>query len=253
MLQKPDTTMDDLLAKALNLTVLDEDGWEINEARGAVARGHCAKAKFCSNRPMSRPLLKTILGRVWEIADNKWGVEIKFSNKNSSFLVFTFKSAQDLNIILGKSPWFLNYGTLILERMESLPQDWEKELLRFPISGCVLHLPSRSITQSNLIRLASLAGEVIDVQVADIPRIKVKCPVQIEEDSSSSAMKFPGLGIEVQTASKSISGNLMDVNMGMNLPGSKGKIIDNTEDQINSKIQKMEKGEASQINCKRKA
>uniref|UniRef100_A0A803PC24 Zinc knuckle CX2CX4HX4C domain-containing protein n=1 Tax=Cannabis sativa TaxID=3483 RepID=A0A803PC24_CANSA len=107
---------------------------------------------------MSRPLLKTILGRVWGIADNNWGVEMKFSNNKSSFLVFSFKSAQDLNRILNKSPWFLNYGTLILERMENLPCDWEKELLRFPISGRVLHLPSRSLTQGNLARLANMAG-----------------------------------------------------------------------------------------------
>ncbi|KAF4353537.1 hypothetical protein G4B88_030172 [Cannabis sativa] len=323
MLQKPETTMDDLLAKASNLTVLDEDGWEINEVGGDVAGGHCAKARFCSNRPMSRPLLKTILGRVWGIADNKWGVEIKHANKHSSFLLFTFKCAQELNRILGKSPWFLNYGTLILERMESFPQDWEKELLRFPICGRVLHLPSRSITQSNLNRLASLAGEVIDVQVADTPRIfgaispnhysqasyflqmeerngslsghdtrvcaetpkmfedglgnwkpsygpwlkvddkreakiysksdnnvllqkKDKGPVLTEEEPSSSAMKLPGLGVEVQAASKVSPGNLMDVNMGLFLSGSIGKCTDNLTVQRNNKMQKVEKGETSQ-------
>ncbi|KAF4358384.1 hypothetical protein G4B88_008544, partial [Cannabis sativa] len=156
---KPVTTMEDLLLKASNLTVLDEDGWEINKDGGAVAGGHCAKARLCSNRPMSRNLLKTILGRVWGIADNKWGVEIKYNTKDSSFLVFSFKSSQDLNRILSKNHWFLNHGTLILAWMESLPQDWEQKLLRFPISGRVLHLPSRSITQRNLVRLASLAGE----------------------------------------------------------------------------------------------
>ncbi|KAF4393869.1 hypothetical protein F8388_018360 [Cannabis sativa] len=174
MLKKPIDTVDDLLAKVSNLTVLDEDGWEINTVGGSVVGEHCAKARLCSNRPMSRPLLKTILGRVWGVADNNWGVEIKFNNNKSSFLVFSFKSAQDLNRILNKCPWLLNYGTLILERMENLPCDWKKELLRFPISGRVLHLPSRSITKGNLVRLATMAGEVIEVQPADIPRIVTK-------------------------------------------------------------------------------
>ncbi|KAF4354954.1 hypothetical protein F8388_022324 [Cannabis sativa] len=119
--------------------------------KSSVVGKHCAKARFCSNRPMSCPLLKTILGRVWGVADNNWGVEIKFSNNKSSFLVFSFKLAQDLNRVLNKSPWFLTYGALILERMENLSCDWEKELLHFPISGRVLHLPSRSITQGNLV------------------------------------------------------------------------------------------------------
>ncbi|KAF4364528.1 hypothetical protein G4B88_012110, partial [Cannabis sativa] len=163
MLKKPVETMDDLLAKASNFTVLDEDGWESNAAGSSVVGEHCAKARICSNRPMSRPLLKTILGRVWGIADNNWGVEIKFNNNHSSFLVFSFKSAEDLNRILNKSPWFLNYGTLILERMVNLPCDWEQELLRFPIIGRVLHLPSCSITKGNLVRLATMAGEVIEV------------------------------------------------------------------------------------------
>ncbi|KAF4369456.1 hypothetical protein F8388_001878 [Cannabis sativa] len=189
--------MDDLLAKASNLTVLDEDGWEINEAVGDVAGGHCAKGRFCSNKPMSRPLLKTILGRVWGIADKKWGVEIKHSNKQSSFLVFTFKSAQDLNRILGKNPWFLNYGTLILER------------------------------------------EVIDVQMADIPRIVTKdfftfkgmilefvqklprclkmnekCPALNVEEGSSNNKQRTVLGVEVPAAINKSPGKMADVNSG---------------------------------------
>ncbi|KAF4381240.1 hypothetical protein G4B88_015506 [Cannabis sativa] len=351
MLQKPDITMDDLLAKASNLTVLDEDGWEINEAGGDVAGGQCAKGRFCSNKPMSRPLLKTILGRVWGIADNNWGVEIKHNNKQSSFLVFTFKSAQDLNRILGKNPWFLNYGTLILERMTSLPQDWEKELLRFPICGRVYHLPSRSITQSNLTRLASLAGEVIDVQMADIPRIvtkdfftfKVWCditkplfpgllfpsiggkkwlpfryerlpfmcfncgflghdtrvctgtPKMFEDglgnwkkktygpwlkaddkreaqtvskaatnellqqhvqrpmmyEDSSSNMQNTMLGAEVPGAIINPPGNLEAVNSGLFIVDSNGNSFANLSRQQDNKVPMMEKGESSQVNCKR--
>uniref|UniRef100_A0A803QN76 Reverse transcriptase domain-containing protein n=1 Tax=Cannabis sativa TaxID=3483 RepID=A0A803QN76_CANSA len=323
MLQKPETTMDDLLAKALNLTVLDEDGWEINEAGGAVVGGHCAKARFCSNRPMSHPLLKTILGRVWGIADNKWGVDIKFSNNKSSFLVFSFKSAQDLNRILIKSP-----------------------------CGRILHLPSRSITQGNLVRLANLAGEVIEVQPADIPRIvtkdfftfkvwcditkpifpgllfpsegrkkwlpfrydrlpfmcfncgflghdtrvcaeppkmfddglgnwkpsygpwlkvdekrdaniysmfdahvpsvkKANCPVHLQEDSSSSAVKVTGLGLSDLLESTSYPWTKLDLNACLDLIGLKGVILDNKEVQANSRENMKEKVEARNINCKR--
>ncbi|KAF4402972.1 hypothetical protein G4B88_010424 [Cannabis sativa] len=322
MLQKPETTMDDLLAKASNLTVLDEDGWEINEAGGAVVGGHCAKARFCSNRPMSHPLLKTILGRVWGIADNKWGVEIKFSNNKSSFLdgVFASRLGKGINAI--------------------------------PISGRILHLPSRSITQGNLVRLANLAGEVIEVQPADIPRIvtkdfftfkvwcditksifpgllfpsegrkkwlpfrydrlpfmcfncgflghdtrvcaeppkmfddglgnwkpsygpwlkvdekrdakiysmfdahvpsvkKANCPVHLEEDSSSSAVKVTGLGLGDLLESTSDPWTKLDLNAGLDLIGLKGVILDNKEVQANSREKMKENVEAGNINCKR--
>ncbi|KAF4391647.1 hypothetical protein F8388_005412 [Cannabis sativa] len=160
-----DTTMEDLLAKTTNLTVLDEDGWEINLAGRSEVESLCAMGRLCSNRPMNRPLLKTILGRIWGISEKDWGVEIKFSSKESSFLVFSFKSSQDLNRIITKNPWFLNNGFLIVERFNGIPNEWNKVLTRFPLSGRVLNLPPRSITQANLERLASFAGEIITKRI----------------------------------------------------------------------------------------
>uniref|UniRef100_A0A803QP43 Reverse transcriptase domain-containing protein n=1 Tax=Cannabis sativa TaxID=3483 RepID=A0A803QP43_CANSA len=102
MLEKPDTSMEDLLARTSNLTVLDEDG------------------------------------------------------------------------ILTKNPWFLNNGFLIVERFEGFPPDWNKVLTRFPLSGRILQLPPRSITQGNMERLASFAGEIIEVQKVDTAKIATK-------------------------------------------------------------------------------
>ncbi|KAF4365757.1 hypothetical protein F8388_003426 [Cannabis sativa] len=133
MLNKPDTSMENLLARTSNLTVLDEEGWEINPNGGSEVASFCAMGRFCSNRPLNRPLLKTILGRVWGVSDRDWGVEIKLSTKESSFLLFSFKSSQDLNRILSKNPWFLNNGFLIVERFDGIPHDWNKVLTRFPI------------------------------------------------------------------------------------------------------------------------
>ncbi|KAF4394477.1 hypothetical protein G4B88_018627 [Cannabis sativa] len=161
MLEKPDTTMDDLLARTTNLTVLDEEGWEVNTVGGTEVASFCAMGRLCSNRPMSRSLFKTILGRVWGISERDWGVEIKLTTKKSSFLVFSFKSSQDLDRILTKNPWFLNNGFLIVERLDGIPQDWDK-------------LPTRSITQGNLERLAGYPGEVIEVQKVDISKIVTK-------------------------------------------------------------------------------
>ncbi|KAF4347945.1 hypothetical protein G4B88_014952 [Cannabis sativa] len=126
MLNKPDTSMENLLARTSNLTVLDEEGWEINPNGGSEVASFCAMGRFCSNRPLNRPLLKTILGRVWGVSDRDWGVEIKLSTKESSFLLFSFKSSQDLNRILSKNPWFLNNGFLIVERFDGIPHDWNK-------------------------------------------------------------------------------------------------------------------------------
>ncbi|KAF4364749.1 hypothetical protein F8388_013780 [Cannabis sativa] len=171
-METPDALMEDLLAKTNNLTVLDEDGWEINTAGGKEAASFCAMGRFCANRPINRSLLRTILGRVWGIDEKNWGVEIKHTIKEASFLVFSFKSSQDLDRILTKNPWFLNNGLLIVERMAGIPSNWGEVLTKFPLSGRVLQLPTRSITQGNLNRLAGFPGEIIEVQKADITKIK---------------------------------------------------------------------------------
>ncbi|KAF4367028.1 hypothetical protein G4B88_016740 [Cannabis sativa] len=173
-MMNPDTTMEDLLNRTNNLTVLDEDGWEINEAGGSEVNALCAMGRWCSNRPMSRSLLRTILGRVWGISDKEWTVEIKFTMVAASFLVFSFKSTKDLNRILAKNRWFLNNGILIMERFNGTPQNWEIFLTKFPISGRILNLPARSITKGNLERLAGFAGEVLEIQKIDIPKIVSK-------------------------------------------------------------------------------
>ncbi|KAF4362410.1 hypothetical protein F8388_012202 [Cannabis sativa] len=130
--------------------------------------------RLCSNRSMNRSLIKTILGRMWGLSERSWGVEIKHSLRNFTFLVFSFKSTQDLNRILLKSPWFLNHGTLILDRMREIPTNWEKTLSRTQLSGRILSVPPRAITQKNLVRLAGLVGEVMEVQQADVAKISSK-------------------------------------------------------------------------------
>uniref|UniRef100_A0A803PDB4 RNase H type-1 domain-containing protein n=1 Tax=Cannabis sativa TaxID=3483 RepID=A0A803PDB4_CANSA len=180
MLEKPlnmessDITMDDLLAQTTNLSNLEEEGWEVIGAGGSEVVTLCAMGRWCSNRPISRSLLKTIFGRVWGIAERNWGVEIKGKTTSASFLVFSFKSTQDLNRILAKNPWFLNNGILIMEKFEGMSCDWNKVLTRFPLSGRILNLPNRSITKGNMDRLARYAGQLISVQNADIPKIASK-------------------------------------------------------------------------------
>ncbi|KAF4366740.1 hypothetical protein F8388_020102 [Cannabis sativa] len=160
MLEKPlnmessEITMDDLLAQTTNLSNLEEEGWEVIGAGGSEVVTLCAMGRWCSNRPISRSLLKTIFGRVWGIAERNWGVEIKGKTTSASFLVFSFKSTQDLNRILAKNPWFLNNGILIMEKFEGMSCDWNKVLTRFPLSGRILNLPNRSITKGNMDRLA---------------------------------------------------------------------------------------------------
>ncbi|KAF4389856.1 hypothetical protein G4B88_024137 [Cannabis sativa] len=123
---------------------------------------------------MNRSFIKTILSRVWGLSEKVWGVEIKHTSKNAIFLVFSFKSSQDLNRILIKNPWFLNNGTLILERMKEIPLNWDSCLSRIQLSGRILSLPPKSITQRNLERLAGMVGEIIEVQKADVAKISSK-------------------------------------------------------------------------------
>uniref|UniRef100_A0A803Q7N5 Reverse transcriptase n=1 Tax=Cannabis sativa TaxID=3483 RepID=A0A803Q7N5_CANSA len=192
MLQKPDITMDDLLAKASNLTVLDEDGWEINEARGDVAGGHCAKGRFCSNKPMSRPLLKTILGR---------GMILGF--------VQALPRCLKMDWAIGKKtygPW--------------LKADDKRE-----------------------------AQTVSKAATNELLQQHVQRPVMYED--SSSNMQNTMLGAEVPGAIINPPGNLEAVNSGLFIVDSNGNSFANLSRQQDNKVPMMEKGESSQVNCKR--
>ncbi|KAM6590326.1 hypothetical protein CsatA_012931 [Cannabis sativa] len=171
MLQTPELTMEDLLDRTNNLRVEDEDGWEINEAKETEVGKSCLMGRFCSNKTLNKTLIQTILGRVWGLAEVDWGVKIKRATTEATFMIFSFKNENDLTRILNKSPLLLNNGILILQRLSKIPSKWEGELTRFPLSGRVLNLPTRSITRSNMIRLASMAGEVIEIQKEDVTKI----------------------------------------------------------------------------------
>ncbi|KAM6586077.1 hypothetical protein CsatB_013079 [Cannabis sativa] len=87
MPQTPDQTMDDLLDRTSNLRVEDEDGWEINEARESEVGKYCLMGRFCSNKSINRVLIRTILGRVWGLAEVDWEVKIKRITTEATFLV----------------------------------------------------------------------------------------------------------------------------------------------------------------------
>ncbi|KAF4366447.1 hypothetical protein F8388_003685 [Cannabis sativa] len=202
-MNQTDITMEDLLSRTSNLTVLDEDGWEINNEGGTEVNSLCAMGRWVSNRPMSRSLLRTILGRVWGISEKEWNVEIKFTSKEASFLVFTFKSSQDLNRIVIKNPWFLTNGTLILERLDGIPQIWENSLTKFPLSGRIFNLPPRSITKGNLERLAGFVGDVIE----KIHSPYATTPTDGGKISGHSFAPINGLGKEILVTSPGFSCN----------------------------------------------
>uniref|UniRef100_A0A803P9R9 Reverse transcriptase domain-containing protein n=1 Tax=Cannabis sativa TaxID=3483 RepID=A0A803P9R9_CANSA len=171
MPQTPEFTMDDLLDRTSNLRVEDEDGWEINEAQEMEMGKSCLMGRFCSNKTMTRTLIRTILGRVWGLSEVDWGVKIKKSTTEATFMVFSFKKEGDLYRIVNKSPWLSNNGILILQKLTKIPTKWEIELNRYPLTGRVLNLPTRSISAKNMRRLASMAGEVIEIQKEDVPKI----------------------------------------------------------------------------------
>ncbi|XP_060965272.1 uncharacterized protein LOC133034240 [Cannabis sativa] len=122
---------------------------------------------------MNRNLIRTILGRVWGLAEVDSGVKIKKVTIEASFLIFSFKNESDLSRIVNKSPWMLNNGVLILQRFSKLPSNWEVEMNRFPLMGRVLNLPTKAITKNNMLRLASMAGEVIEIQKEEVTKITV--------------------------------------------------------------------------------
>ncbi|KAF4347301.1 hypothetical protein F8388_000613 [Cannabis sativa] len=131
----------------------------------------CLMGRFCSNKNVNRSLIRTILGRVWRLEEVDWGVKIKRVTTEATFMVFSFKKENDLNRIIDKSPWLLNNGILLLQRFSKIPTNWEEEMTRFPLSGRVLNLLTKSISKNNMMRLAGTAGEVIDIQKEDVMKI----------------------------------------------------------------------------------
>ncbi|KAF4393721.1 hypothetical protein G4B88_007707 [Cannabis sativa] len=171
MPQQPDLTIDDLLDRTGNLRVDDEAVWEVNEGSEAEVGKSCLLGRFCSNKTMNRTLIRTILGRVWRLAEVDWGVKIKKVTTEASFMIFSFKNEEDLKRIVNKSPWMLNNGVLILQRFTKMPSKWEEELKRFPLTGRVLNLPTKLITRNNMLWLTAMAGEVIEIQKEDAQKI----------------------------------------------------------------------------------
>ncbi|KAF4380013.1 hypothetical protein G4B88_030005 [Cannabis sativa] len=165
--------MEELLSQISKLTVTDEDGWEINEEGTEDIGKLCLIGRLCTMKHFTRSLLKNILCRLWNLGELDWDLKIKKVTDKALFLILSFKQNITLERILGRTPWVLNSGFLILERMKGIPTNWEKTLTSFTISGRVLNLPIKAITRTNMLRLAGMPGEVVDIQEPDINRITI--------------------------------------------------------------------------------
>ncbi|KAF4371758.1 hypothetical protein G4B88_030862 [Cannabis sativa] len=165
--------MEELLSRTSKLTVTDEEGWEINEAGAADIGKLCLIGRLCTMKPFTRSLLKNILCRLWNLGELEWDLKIKKITAKALFLIISFKQNTTLERILGRTPWVLNAGFLLLERMNGVPTEWETTLTSFTISGRILNLPIKAITKTNMLRLAGMAGEVVDIQEPDINRIAI--------------------------------------------------------------------------------
>ncbi|KAF4369831.1 hypothetical protein G4B88_026881 [Cannabis sativa] len=152
--------MEELLSRTSKLKVTDDEGWEINEEGDEDIGKSCLIGRLCTMKPFSRSLLKNILCRLWNLGEFDWDMKIKKVTDKALFLTLSFKQNNHLERTLGRTPWVLNTGFLILERMKGIPTDWETTLTTFIISGRVLNLPIKAITKTNMLRLAGMAGEV---------------------------------------------------------------------------------------------
>ncbi|KAM6566998.1 hypothetical protein CsatA_026126 [Cannabis sativa] len=184
--------MEELLSRTNKLTVTDEEGWEINEEGVADIGKSCLIGRLCTMKLFSRSLLKNILCKLWNLGETDWDLKIKKTTATAMFLVLPFKSNISLERTLGKSPWVLNAGFLILERIQGIPTDWVTTLCLFTISGRILNLPIKAITKSNMSRLAGMAGEIIDIQEADVNRIAVNGFFKFKVRNSIQSKLFPG-------------------------------------------------------------
>ncbi|KAF4378558.1 hypothetical protein F8388_022379 [Cannabis sativa] len=161
-------TTHQLLWRLNQLRVTDEEGWEINEEGEEDIGKSCLIGRLCTQKPFSRSLLKNILCRLWNLGETEWDLKIKKTIATAIFLVLSYNSNSTLERILGKTPWVLNAGFLILERMKGIPEDWEATLCSYITTGRVLNLPIKAITKSNMARLVGMTGEIIEIQGAEL-------------------------------------------------------------------------------------
>ncbi|KAF4394791.1 hypothetical protein F8388_015697 [Cannabis sativa] len=115
--------MEELLDRTSKLTVTNEDGWEINKAGEKDIGKSCLIGRLCTMKNFTRALLKSILCRLWNLGENDWDLKIKKNTNNAIFLILSFKENTALKRILGRSPWVLNVGFLILDRMKGNHKD----------------------------------------------------------------------------------------------------------------------------------
>uniref|UniRef100_A0A803Q5W9 CCHC-type domain-containing protein n=1 Tax=Cannabis sativa TaxID=3483 RepID=A0A803Q5W9_CANSA len=143
---------EDLLSRISKLTVTDDQGWEINEDGAEDIGKSCLIGQLYTLKPFSRSLLKNILCRLWNSGELDWDLKIK----------------------------------------KGIPTDWEATLTTFTISGRVLNLPIEAITKTNMLSLAGMAGEVIDIQEPDINRITINGFFKFKVKNSIQSKLFPG-------------------------------------------------------------
>uniref|UniRef100_A0A803QCV6 CCHC-type domain-containing protein n=1 Tax=Cannabis sativa TaxID=3483 RepID=A0A803QCV6_CANSA len=181
-----------LLSRISQLKVIDVEGWEINEEGEEDIGKSCLIGRLCTKKPFSRSLLKNILCRLWNLGDTEWNLKIKKTTATTIFLVLSYNSNSTLERILGKTPWVLNAGFLILERMKGMPEDWEATLCSYTTTGRVLNLPIKAITKSNMARLVGMAGEILDIQGAEVKRIAINGFFKFKIWNSIQSKIFPG-------------------------------------------------------------
>ncbi|KAF4359915.1 hypothetical protein F8388_008820 [Cannabis sativa] len=191
--------MEELLSRTSKLTVTDEEGWEINEEGAADIGKLCLIGRLCTMKPFTRSLLKNILCRLWNLGELEWDLKIKKITAKALFLIISFKQNSTLERILGRTPWVLNAGFLLLERMDGVPTDWETTLTSFTISGRILNLPIKAITKTNMVRLAGMAGEVVDM-TGRIESTSHKETQQMNPSNNQGVGRpIPSRGIEQRT------------------------------------------------------
>ncbi|KAL5564162.1 hypothetical protein UlMin_027326 [Ulmus minor] len=152
------------MERTVRLKVQEEEDWEIPEEDPAEATEFALVGRLMTGKPWNKKLMSTILGRLWG-ADSGWALKILEQKGCNCYIALSFKDKELFYWVIEKRPWTLNGGVLLVDYWP-VSGDWEKASLNYySCWGKAYGIPLKLLTENNVRRIVSSAGETLDVHL----------------------------------------------------------------------------------------
>ncbi|KAF4348514.1 hypothetical protein F8388_008285 [Cannabis sativa] len=137
--------------------------WEENEEAAASFGGRSVVGRIISKHEIKERRFTSIFSRLWKGVSD-WDVKVFAEEGESSYVGITMKSREDARMIVEKQPWIFNGGVLLLEDWPDTGQWKDAKLDKMVCWVRIKGIPLKAFTKKNVIRLAEMAGELVDLK-----------------------------------------------------------------------------------------